>query len=235
MKLLKSVCKALFALVVFWFCFWWGKQVSEIFYSVDVWQPRLLLDAGHGGEDGGAVSVSGQKESAINLEITRKLDQVLAFLGEPAFLLREADISLHEDGAQTLREKKVSDLKHRVGIAGQYPGAVLVSIHQNSYPEEDVDGAQVFYYAGSEEGKLLGTLLQESLKAEIADGNHRVAKANKDYYLLKQSTAPAVIVECGFLSNEREAALLVTEEYQEKIAFSLLLGIMEYIHTTAEE
>ena len=106
----------------------------------------------------------------------------------------------------------------------------MVSIHQNSYPEEDVDGAQVFYYSGSAEGKLLGGMVQESLKREIADGNHRVAKANKDYYLLKKSTCPAVIVECGFLSNPAEAALLATEEYQEKIAFAIHLGILEYLN-----
>lgn len=222
MKLLKSVCKALFALVVFWFCFWWGKQVSEIFYSVDVWQPRLLLDAGHGGEDGGAVSVSGQKESAINLEITRKLDQVLAFLGEPAFLLREADISLHEDGAQTLREKKVSDLKHRVGIAGQYPGAVLVSIHQNSYPEPQYRGTQVFY-APTGGSQQVAQRLQRAVITHMQPGNTREEKMIPDsVYLMNHIKNTAVLIECGFLTNPEEEKLLQQEEYQRKLA--LVLG-----------
>jgi len=195
-------------------------------------QSVVVIDAGHGGKDPGKVAVNDALEKDINLAIAKKLESLLLQNDVAVVMTRTEDRDL---ASETATSRKNEDLRARARLIQESHPVLVVSIHQNSYPEEDVDGAQVFYYAGSEEGKLLGTLLQESLKAEIADGNHRVAKANKDYYLLKQSTAPAVIVECGFLSNEREAALLVTEEYQEKIAFSLLLGIMEYIHTTAEE
>ena len=227
MKLLQSVCKALFVLVIFGFCFWWGRQVREIFCSTDVWQPRLLLDAGHGGEDGGAVSISGQKESEINLAITRQLDQVLAFLGEPALMLRDADVSLHEGGAETLREKKVSDLKHRVRLAGQYPGAVLVSIHQNSYPEPQYRGTQVFY-APTGGSQQLAQRLQRAVVAYIQPENTREEKNIPDsVYLMNHIRNTAVLIECGFLTNPEEEKLLQQEEYQRKLALVLGTTLVE--------
>ena len=143
-------------------------------------------------------------------------------------MTREEDKDLASEGATN---RKNEDLKARVQLIENTVPIAVVSIHQNSYPEEDVDGAQVFYYSGSEDGKLLGTIIQEQLKLEIEDGNHRIAKANKDYYILKRSSSPVVIVECGFLSNYKEAELLVTEEYQEKLAFAIHLGILQYIKT----
>ena len=116
-------------------------------------------------------------------------------------MTREEDKDLASENATS---RKNEDLRARVQLIADTAPVAVVSIHQNSYPEEDVDGAQVFYYSGSEEGKLLGTMIQEQLKKEIDDGNHRVAKANKDYYLLKRSSSPAVIVECGFLSNYKD-------------------------------
>ena len=227
MKLLQRACKALFVLAVFGFCFWWGRQVREVFYGTDVWQPRLLLDAGHGGEDGGAVSISGQKESVINLEITQKLDQVLAFLGEPALLLRETDISIYEDGAQTLREKKVSDLKHRVRIAGQYPGAILVSVHQNSYPEPQYCGTQVFY-APTGGSQQLAQRLQQAVVTHMQPKNTREAKIIPDsVYLMNHIRNTAVLIECGFLTNPEEEKLLQQEEYQRKLALVLGTTLVE--------
>ena len=144
-------------------------------------------------------------------------------------MTRTEDNDLASEGAT---KRKNEDLRARAQLIRETAPDLTLSIHQNSYSEEDVDGAQTFYYSGSEEGKRLAGILQARLKSELDDGNHRVAKANKEYYLLKQSAEehPVVIVECGFLSNEREAALLSGEEYQEKIAFALLLGIMEYIN-----
>jgi N-acetylmuramoyl-L-alanine amidase len=146
-------------------------------------------------------------------------------------LTREEDKDLAPEQAAS---RKNEDLRARANLIAEASPVAMVSIHQNSFPEEDVDGAQVFYYAGSESGKQLGNMVQNRLKKEIDDGNHRVAKANKDYYLLKKAACPAVIVECGFLSNPAEASLLITEEYQEKLAFAIHLGIMEYINTVAD-
>ncbi len=196
--------------------------------------PVVVIDAGHGGKDPGKVGVNGALEKEINLSIARKLESLLLQNDVAVVMTRSEDKDLASEDASS---RKNEDLRERARLIRDTAPVLVVSIHQNSFTEEDVDGAQVFYFAGSEEGKRLGTILQENLKSELADGNHRVAKANKEYYLLKQSTeeTPVVIVECGFLSNEREAALLTSEEYQEKIAFSLLLGIMEYINTSGEK
>lgn len=190
--------------------------------------PVVVIDAGHGGKDPGKVGVNDALEKDINLSIALRLKSLLEQNDIAVVLTREEDKDLASPEASN---RKNEDLRARANLVEETAPVVMVSIHQNSYPEAEVDGAQVFYYSGSEAGKLLGTIVQESLKREINDGNHRVAKANKDYYLLKKASCPAVIVECGFLSNPAEAALLATAEYQEKIAFAIHLGIMEYINT----
>ena len=176
----------------------------------------------------GKVSASGLLEKDINLSIAKRLQNLLEQNGISVVLTREEDVDLASEHASN---RKNEDLRARIQCLRHNSPILMVSIHQNSYPETDVDGAQVFYYSGSEEGKQLGTILQESMKRELADGNHRQAKANKDYYLLKKAPCPAVIIECGFLSNPEEAALLGTEEYQEKLAFAIHLGVMEYLNT----
>ena len=193
--------------------------------------PVVVIDAGHGGKDPGKVGINNALEKDINLQITLRLKNLLEQNGVAVVLTREEDKDL---ASEQEGSRKNEDLRARAALVSETSPVVTVSIHQNSFPEEDVDGAQVFYYAGSEQGKLLGTMVQNSLKREIDDGNHRVAKANKEYYLLKKATCPAVIVECGFLSNPGEAALLITEDYQEKLAFAVHLGIMEYINTITE-
>lgn len=193
--------------------------------------PVVVIDAGHGGKDPGKVGVNGALEKEINLQIALRLKNLLEQNDVVVVLTREEDKDLASEQAVS---RKNEDLQARVSLIGSVAPDVMISIHQNSYSEEDVDGAQVFYHAGSDSGKKLGTMIQDSLKSEINDGNHRVAKANKEYYLLKKATCPAVIAECGFLSNPSEAALLVTEEYQEKLAFAIHLGIMEYINTEAD-
>lgn len=194
--------------------------------------PVVVIDAGHGGKDPGKVGVNGALEKEINLQIALRLKSLLEQNDVAVVLTREEDKDL---ASEQTTSRKNEDLRARVALIAAAEPMVMVSIHQNSYPEEEVDGAQVFYYSGSDSGKMLGSIIQNNLKSEIDDGNHRVAKANKEYYLLKKATCPAVIVECGFLSNPAEAALLVTEEYQEKLAFSIHLGIMEYINTVPAE
>lgn len=190
--------------------------------------PIVVLDAGHGGKDPGKVGVNDALEKDINLSIALRLKSLLEQNDIAVVMTREEDKDLASEQASN---RKNEDLRARANLIADTAPIAMVSIHQNSYPEAEVDGAQVFYYSGSQAGKQLGTMVQESLKREIDDGNHRVAKANKDYYLLKKSACASVIVECGFLSNPTEASLLATEEYQEKIAFAIHLGIMEYINT----
>jgi len=179
----------------------------------------------------GKVSESGVLEKDINLSIAKRLKSLLEQNDVLVVMTREEDTDLASEHASN---RKNEDLRARIRCLQENSPVLMVSIHQNSYPEADVDGAQVFYYSGSEEGKRLGVLLQEGMKRELADGNHRQAKANKDYYLLKKSPCPAVIIECGFLSNPREAALLATEEYQERLAFAIHLGVMEYLNTAEQ-
>ena len=203
-------------------------EQEQVAYTMGTTTTIVVIDAGHGGIDPGKVGVNDALEKEINLNIAMHLKDLLEQNDITVVMTREEDKDLASENATS---RKNEDLRARVQLIANTQPIVVVSIHQNSYPEEDVDGAQVFYYSGSEEGKLLGTMIQEQLKKEIDDGNHRVAKANKDYYLLKCSSSPAVIVECGFLSNYKEAELLITEEYQKKLAFAIHLGILQYIET----
>lgn len=179
---------------------------------------QLILDAGHGGEDGGAVSLTGVAESTINLAITLKLDQLLGFYGVCPQLLRESDISLHGPEADTLRKKKVSDLKNRVKIIEETENAVVISIHQNTFPNQTYHGAQVFYRKG-EESAALAMLFQEALKNGVDAGNQRQPTQIPDsIYLMQHITCPAVLIECGFLSNPAEEQKLLSPGYQTQLA-----------------
>lgn len=193
--------------------------------------PVVVIDAGHGGKDPGKVGINGALEKDINLSIALRLKSLLEQNNISVVMTRVEDKDLATEQATN---RKNEDLRARAKLIADSAPVVMVSIHQNSYTSEEVYGAQVFYHSGSEEGKRFGTMVQTHLKHEVPEENHRVAKANKEYYLLKKAACPAIIVECGFLSNWKEAALLSTEEYQEKMAFAIHLGILEYINTVAE-
>ena len=178
----------------------------------------LILDAGHGGEDGGAVSVTGVPESRVNLEIVQKLRDTLALYGVVPVVLREEDVSLHDPEASTLREKKRSDLKNRVRAVEAVEGGTLLSIHQNSYPGNQYRGAQVFY-APTGGSRELAELLQTALREELQPDNDRQAKPiPESVYLMNHVSCPAVLVECGFLTNPEEEALLRDGGYQRQLA-----------------
>lgn len=174
----------------------------------------LVLDAGHGGEDGGAVSLTGVPESQINLAIVLKLRDVLGLYGVDPILLREADVSLHDGAAATLREKKRSDLKNRVAAIEAVEGGTLMSIHQNTYPGSRYHGAHVFY-APTEGSRPLAEHIQSSIKAALQPDNERAVKQIPDsVYIMNHITCPAVLIECGFLTNPQEEALLRDGDYQ---------------------
>jgi len=184
-------------------------------------EKTLILDAGHGGEDGGAVSISGIPESQINLSIVEKLDNILCFFGDIPILLRSEDVSLHNSDAKTLREKKVSDLKNRVSMVNEIPNGVLISIHQNTYTDERYHGAQTFY-ANTEGAQNLAHHVQTTLKQSLQPNNERESKKISDsVYLMNHVLCPAVLVECGFLTNAAEESLLLDPLYQKKLAMVL--------------
>ena len=207
-KNLKKIGKILFVILIFAACAWWGRIGKDVFLNAETNQAALILDAGHGGEDGGAVSLSGAKESDINLSVVLRMEQLLGFLGECPTLLRQEDISLHDDSAVTLREKKISDLKNRTQTANANSNATLVSIHQNTYPEQQYRGAQVFY-APTEGSRELAKVVQQSLTEYIQPENTRQEKQISDsVYLMNHIENRAILVECGFLSHPEEEQLL---------------------------
>ena len=193
----------------------------------------LVLDAGHGGEDGGAVSLSGALESQLNLAIAQRVDDVLGLYGVQVLMLRDEDISLHSEGADSLREKKVSDLHNRAATVQAQENAVLLSIHQNSYPDQRYSGAQVFY-APTEASEPLAQLTQEVLRLALDPDNHRQCKQIPDtIYLMNHISCPAILVECGFLTNPQEEQLLQNSIYQTKLA-TALAGAYLYAETSIQ-
>ena len=187
----------------------------------------ILIDAGHGGSDPGKIGVNGAKEKDINLEIAKLLQKYLQQQDVQVIMTRESDSGLYSEGASN---KKAEDMRNRVSMITDHNASLLVSIHQNSFTEQKYTGAQVFYYTCSEEGQKLAETVQKQLIAGADPENHREAKANSDYYLLKKSTVTAIICECGFLSNPGECEKLCTPEYQRKIAWNIYLGVMQYLN-----
>ena len=212
---------------------WQGSaaQASRNLVLKEGGQAVLVIDPGHGGEDGGAVAADGTVESQINLAIACQMEEIARLLGIEPEMTRREDISIYSEGSETLRQKKVSDLKNRVSLINDIPGGVLISIHQNSMPTApSVRGAQVFYnsVSGSEE---LALAVQDVLNAAInGPDNAKAAKQiGESIYLMKNVTVPAVLVECGFLSNAQETALLNTQSYQTKLAVTILSAALAHL------
>ena len=187
----------------------------------------VVIDAGHGGRDPGKVGIEGQLEKDINLAIALRLKEYLEASDVDVILTREDDNGLYPEGE---RNKKMSVMKKRCQIIEKAAPDLVVSIHQNSYHEESVSGGQVFYYKNSQKGKTLAEILQKRFNYVLGEKNSRQAKANGNYYLLLHVKPPIAIVECGFLSNRAEAAKLQDEVYQDRMAWTVHMGIMEFLN-----
>ncbi|MBR5269216.1 MAG: N-acetylmuramoyl-L-alanine amidase [Anaerotignum sp.] len=189
----------------------------------------IILDAGHGGEDGGAVGKSNLPEKEINLSITEKLKTLLELHGFTVIMTRESDAFIGDNSLPTLTERKKSDMQKRLQIMTEHPNGIFVSIHQNHFDNTALNGAQVFYSANHDHSPLLASSIQTTIVSLLQPENMRVSKAAEPtIYLLRNAQIPAVIVECGFLSNIEEATLLCEESYQNQIAFSIFCGILDY-------
>lgn len=186
----------------------------------------VVLDAGHGGNDPGKVGVSGTLEKEINLQITMKLKGLLEAQDVTVILTRDGDEGLYQESD---RNKKVADMRNRCAIIEGSGADLVVSIHQNSYHQENVKGAQCFYHESSEDAKELAELLQEAF-GEMDKSNTRSIQANTSYYLLRKTTIPTVIVECGFLSNYEDEKKLCNEQYQDELVWAMHMAIMEYLN-----
>ena len=191
----------------------------------------ILIDAGHGGIDGGAIGATGTIEKNINLSIAKKLKGYLEEQGYTVIMIRETDEGLYLPYG-TIRNKKNYDLKQRKAFIEEYKVNVFLSIHLNKFVEEKYYGAQVFYLMKDVESQKLAKFIQKEMQTILNRGNKRVEKPSNDYYLFKGNTIPSIIVECGFLSNHEEEVLLNNDEYQNKLAWSIFSGLIKYF--TAE-
>ena len=185
----------------------------------------IVIDAGHGGEDGGAVSCTGVTEKQINLEIALELNDLFHLLGHKTRMIRSDDRSVYTAG-DTIARRKVSDLKERVRMVAETENAILVSIHQNLFPDARYSGAQVFY---SDEGQALAEELQTSFRQTINPGSNREIKQAKRVYLMEQIHCPGILVECGFLSNPEEEAQLRSKDYQQKICIVIASTVANHL------
>ena len=191
--------------------------------------PLLILDAGHGGQDGGAVAADGTNEKDINLSLTLTLNDLMRSLGFRTLLTRRDD-SLHETpDAATMRERKVSDLRYRLQLTQKHPDSILISIHQNQFSDPRYDGAQVFFSGNHPQSKTLAQCLQQSIVKALQPKNTRqIKESGEEIFLLDQTKVPAVMVECGFLSNPEELTKLKDETYRKQLAAAIVNGLLDY-------
>ena len=203
-----------------------SREGAKLVENINGEKKTVVVDPGHGGMDPGKIGINDVEEKEINLEISLMLRDKLEKQGIQVVMTRETDQGLYDEDSSN---KKVQDLQRRVELIHEEQPVCVVSIHQNSYPDASVKGAQVFYYEDSTEGKKLAEELQNALIAQVDPENHRQAKGNTTYYLLERTDVPLVICECGFLSNSEEAELLTDQAYQETLTDAIVSGILEYL------
>ena len=193
--------------------------------------PTVIIDAGHGGEDGGAIGKNGAYEKDINLEIAKKLKAILDANSIPCALTRTTDILLYDRNVDYEGKKKKLDLLARKEFAEGYDNAIFISIHQNSYPKEQYSGFQAYYSPNDPSSISLALSIEDSIRASLQPQNNRASKqADSSIYLLDNLQCPSVLLECGFLSNREECAMLCNEEYQNKLCEAIALGIINFIN-----
>ena len=205
----------------------WGGNVIPAFHVRDEVPVTVIIDPGHGGEDGGAVSSGGLAESRINLAVSLRISDLLRFSGQRIRMTRSEDVTICDEGLSTMRQRKTSDLKNRVKLVEGTENAILLSVHQNSLPSSPVThGAQVFWNR-REGAEALAESIQDALNTAINVGNSKHTRQIPDsIYLMKNITAPGVLVECGFLSNSQEAECLQDQAYQLRLAAAVAAGYL---------
>lgn len=210
-------------------CLFSEESAMDVFYA-GITIPSVLIDPGHGGLDGGASSPDGLIEAPLNLDISLRLRDLFSFIGIRSVLTREDDQSLDYREEKSIRENKRADLNARLACSQSYPEQPFLSIHLNKYVQSEYKGAQVFYSPNHTESMTLASCLQEALRKGLDPLNGRRAKLTPEsVYLMQHIAAPAVTIECGFLSNLEETAMLRTPEYRKKIAASICCGYTEYL------
>ena len=205
-----------------------NKYISTV--SLPASGKTIVIDAGHGVPDEGAQSSNGTTEAETNLKIALKLQNLLEQSGCTVILTRSDENAIYDIDSKTLKQKKISDIKNRVKIGNESSADIFVSIHLNKIPQSQYDGWQTFYKEGSEDGARLAKTIQENLNKTIQKENKRVAMKIDNVYIIKHVEIPISIVECGFLSNPDEEKLLLEDEYQNKLAWGIYNGIIDYFY-----
>ena len=190
----------------------------------------IIIDAGHGGEDPGAIGINGKYEKDLNLQIALVIGEELKSRGYTVVYTRTQDKMLYLPEENIKGMRKISDLKNRCKLTEEYENGILVSIHMNSYGASKYSGLQVYYMDGNEESALLATKIQQSVKNSLQPNNKRQIKSGKDMYILEHSNLNAVLIECGFLTNVEECEKLSQKEYQKELSFAIIYGIIEYMN-----
>ena len=221
------VLAALLVVSVIFYRHTYTKVASALAGNVGESPLTVVIDAGHGGNDPGGIGVSGVLEKDVNLAVAEFLKKDLEQRGIKVVMTREEDTGLYSENASN---KKREDLANRIQVITDANPQFVICIHQNSFTDPKYSGAQVFYYKDSSEGASLAAYVQNQLISGVDPSNTRVPKSNMNYYMLKNSPAPIIIVECGFLTNSEEEAKLGTEDYQRKLAWNIYLGIMQYVN-----
>mgnify|MGYP004583562723 CR=1 FL=1 len=206
------------------------KKESVPTVSLPVSGKTIVIDAGHGKPDEGAQSSSGTTEAETNLRIALKLQNLLEQSGSSVILTRSDENAIYDLDAKTLKEKKISDIHNRVKIGNESSADIFVSIHLNKIPQQQYDGWQTFYNAESAEGQKLAVSIQNNLNNAIQKENNRIAKSIENVYIIKHIEIPTTIVECGFLSNPEEEKKLLEDEYQNRLAWGIYNGIIDYFY-----
>lgn len=198
--------------------------------SLPITEKVIVIDAGHGIPDEGAQSSKGTTEAETNLKIALKLQNLLEQSGSTVILTRSDENAIYDIDSKTLRQKKISDIHNRVKIGNESSADIFVSIHLNKIPQSQYDGWQTFYKEGNEQGAKLAKEIQNSLNETIEKDNNRIAKSIDNVYIIKHVEIPTTIVECGFLSNPDEEQLLLNDDYQNKLAWGIYNGIINYFY-----
>ena len=227
----KIIIIALVLIVIFFSIYIMSFKIGKTIISVnatDVTSKVVVIDAGHGKPDEGAIGLYGTTEEAINLKIAMKLQELIEQSGGIVYLTRSDENGIYSSKAKSIREKKISDVKNRVIIGNGQDVDIFISIHLNKYPSSTYSGWQTFYQQGNEESVRLAKCIQDSLNNTISKPNNRVPLVLKGVYLMDHIQNTTITVECGFLSNKEEARLLNDDSYQDKLAWGIYIGIQEY-------
>ena len=234
MKFFRKQAAILLTVIIGYFIVYFAMHSIDVYVPTSNTSPNnnlvIILDAGHGGADGGCTSVNGVDEKGINLGILLKLRAMCEAFGYNVVVTRDTDISIHDAGITGIGKQKKSDMENRLEIFNGHDNAIAVSIHQNQFTQSQYSGAQMFYSTNNPLNEKFAAIMQQEFVAQLQPNNARETKpCGKELYLCYFSECPTLMVECGFLSNPEEAALLESEEYQSQVAFTIFSGLNKFI------